>query len=276
MGLRINTNVNSLTAQHRLSGHRENLELTQDRLASGSRIVRPMDDAAGLAISENLRSTIRATGQNIKNAREGFLLLQTADGNLNEITNIVVRMKELATQAASDTNSDKERGYLDDEYQELKAEINRISASTLYNGRPLLNGEGGTIDIQVGPKNDDNVDRIKVANNYQIDLDSLGLDSSSIASAGGAREALEPTDLALDKIASVRGAIGAGESRLNSTIGGLMHYEENTSAAFSKIRDADIAHETAQLTKSNILSQAGVSVLAQANSAPQLALKLLG
>jgi flagellin len=276
MGLRINTNVNSLTAQHRLNEHRENLELTQDRLASGSRIVRPMDDAAGLAISENLRSTVRATGQNIKNAREGFLLLQTADGNLNEITNIVIRMKELATQAASDTNGDKERGYLDDEYQELKAEINRISASTLYNGRPLLNGEGGMVEIQVGPKNNDSVDRIQVANNFQVDLDSLGLDSASIASADGAREVLEPTDLALDKIASVRGAIGAGESRLNSTLGSLTHYEENTSAAYSKIRDADVAFETAQLTKSNILSQAGVSVLAQANSSPQLALKLLG
>jgi flagellin len=165
---------------------------------------------------------------------------------------------------------------LDDEYQELKAEINRISASTLYNGRPLLNGEGGMVEIQVGPKNNDSVDRIHVANNFHVDLEQLGLDSSSIANADGAREALEPTDLALDKIASVRGAIGAGESRLNSSIGSLMHYEENTSAAYSKIRDADIAHETAQLTKSNILSQAGVSVLAQANSAPQLALKLLG
>lgn len=276
MGLRINTNVNSLTAQHRLNTHRENLERTQDRLASGSRITRAMDDAAGLAISENLRSTVRATGQNIKNANEGFLLLQTADGNINEITNIVIRMKELAVQAASDTNGDKERGYLNDEYQELKAEVDRISASTLYNGRPLLNGEGGMVEIQVGPKNDSQVDRIQVANNFHIDLSSLGLDSSSIDSAEGAREALEPTDLALDKIASVRGAIGAGESRLNSTIGGLMHYEENTSAAYSKIRDADMAHETAQLTKASILSQAGISVLAQANSAPQLALKLLG
>lgn len=276
MGLRINTNVNSLTAQHRLQGHRENMELTQDRLSSGSRIVRAMDDAAGLAISENLRSTVRATGQNIKNAREGFLLLQTADGNLNEITNIVIRMKELATQAASDTNGDKERGYLDEEYQQLKLELNRIAASTLYNGRPLLNGEGGVVEIQVGPKSVDGVDRIAVASNFKVDLENLGLDTFSINSADGAREALEPTDLALDKIASVRGAIGAGESRLNSTIGSLMHYEENTSAAYSIIRDADVAHETAQLTKANILSQAGVSVLAQANSSPQLALKLLG
>jgi len=235
-----------------------------------------MDDAAGLAISENLRSTVRATGQNIKNAREGFLLLQTADGNLNEITNIVIRMKELATQAASDTNGDKERGYLDEEYQQLKLELNRIAASTLYNGRPLLNGEGGEVDIQVGPKSVDGVDRIRVAANFQVDLESLGLADFDIRSTEGARLALEPTDLALDKIASVRGAIGAGESRLNSTLGSLMHYEENTSAAYSIIRDADMAHETAQLTKANILSQAGVSVLAQANSSPQLALKLLG
>ena len=276
MGLRINTNVNSLTAQHRLQSHRESLEATSDRLASGSRIVKAMDDAAGLAISENLRSTVRATGQNIKNAREGFLLLQTADGNLNEMTNIVIRMKELVTQAASDTNGDKERSYLNDEYQELKAEIDRISASTLYNGRPLLNGNGGIIDIQVGPNNQDSVDRVRVASNFHVDLETLGMDGFSIATAEGARDALEPTDWALDKIASVRGAIGAGESRLNSTIGSLMHYEENTSAAYSKIRDADIAHETAQLTKANILSQAGVSVLAQANSFPQLALKLLG
>jgi len=276
MGLRINTNVNSLTAQHRLNEHRENLELTQDRLASGSRIIRAMDDAAGLAISENLRSTVRATGQNIKNAREGFLLLQTADGNLNEITNIVIRMKELATQSASDTNGDKERAYLDDEYQQLKLELNRISDSTTYNGRSLLNGEGGVVDIQVGAKNSESVDRIRVSSDFKVNLESLGLDDHSIGTAEGAREALEPTDAALDKIASVRGAIGAGESRLNSTLGSLTHYEENTSAAYSKIRDADVAFETAQLTKSNILSQAGVSVLAQANSSPQLALKLLG
>lgn len=276
MGLRINTNVQSLTAQHRLGVTREKLEHTQDKLSSGSRIIQAQDDAAGLAISENLRSTVRATGQNIKNARDGILLLQTADGALNEITNILIRMKELSTQAASDTNGDKERAYLDNEYQQLKMELDRISNSTIYNGRPLLNGEGGEIAIQVGPQNQEVKDRILVSANFQINLDALGLDGFDIQSADSAREALEPTDDALDKIASVRGAIGAGESRLNTAVGSLMHYEENTSAAYSKIRDADIAFETSELAKQGILTQAGVSVLAQANASPQLALKLLG
>lgn len=276
MGLRINTNVQSIVAQHRLNNTRENLAHTQDKLSSGSRIIKAMDDAAGLAISENIRATLRATGQNIKNANDGFLLLQTADGALNEVTNIVIRMKELATQAASDTNGDKERSYLDGEYQALKAELDRISETTLFNGRPLLNGEGGEIAIQVGPNNDDIKDRIMVSANFKINTDELGLSGFEIGSADGARETLEPTNLSLDIIAAVRGSIGAAESRLNSTVSNLMAYEENLSGAYSKIRDADLAYETAQFAKYNILAQAGVAVLSQANSSPQLALKLLG
>jgi len=234
-----------------------------------------MDDAAGLAISEHLRATIRSTGQNIRNAQNGFFLLQTADGALNEVTNIVIRMKELAVSAASDTNGDQERGYLDNEYQALKSEINRISETTLFNGRPLLNGEGGELDIQVGPHNVDNADRINISANMNVSLSELGLDGNEIASADAARASLDPTDAALDSIAFLRGAIGAGESRLSSTIANLQVYEENVSGAFSQIRDTDIAFESAQLAKYSILSQAGVSILAQANSSPQLALKLL-
>lgn len=276
MGLRINTNVQSLTAQHRLQINREQLGHTQDKLSSGSRITQAMDDAAGLAISENIRATMRATGQNIKNANDGTLLLQTADGALNEVTNIVIRMKELATQAASDTNGDKERSYLDNEYQALKSELDRITETTLFNGRPLLNGEGGEIQIQVGPNNIEDQDRIQVSANFKVNLEELGLKGFEIGTADGARETLEPTNAALDKISAVRGKIGAAESRLNTTVGSLAIYEENLSGAFSKIRDADLAHETAQFAKFNILTQAGVSVLAQANASPQLALKLLG
>ena len=145
MGLRINTNVESLIAQHRLAKSREAQEHTQNKLSSGSRIIKSKDDAAGLAISENVRAGVRAAGQNIKNAQNGFFLLQTAEGALNEITNIVIRMKELAVQASSDTNGDKERGYLDNEYQALKSELDRISETTLFNGRPLLTGEGGEV-----------------------------------------------------------------------------------------------------------------------------------
>lgn len=276
MGLRINTNVQSLASQHRLEESQDALKTTQNRLSSGSRIIRPMDDAAGLAISESLKATLRCTNQNIKNAQDGFFVLQTADGALNEITNIVIRMKELATQASSDTNGDRERLYLDKEYQQLKSELNRISETTLFNGRPLLNGEGGEIAIQVGPNNAEAKDRILVSSNFEVNLNTLGLADFQIGDADGSRGSLEQTQRALDKIADVRGEIGAAESRLNSSIGALKFYEENTSGAFSQIRDADVAHETSELTKYNILSQAGTAILAQANQTPQLALKLLG
>jgi len=185
-------------------------------------------------------------------------------------------MKELATQASSDNNGDRERLYLDKEYQQLKSELDRISETTLFNGRPLINGQGGTISIQVGPNNQEEKDRILVSTNFEVNLNTLGLSDFQIGDADGARGTLEQTQRALDKIADVRGEIGAAESRLNSGISALKFYEENTSAAFSQIRDADVAHETSELTKHNILSQAGTAVLAQANSAPQLALKLLG
>ncbi|NBY21094.1 flagellin FliC [bacterium] len=226
MGLRINTNVQSLSSQHRLEESQDSLKTTQNRLSSGSRINRPMDDAAGLAISESLRATMRATNQNIKNAHDGFYVLQTADGALNEMTNIVIRMKELATQASSDTNGDRERLYLDKEYQQLKLELDRISETTLFNGRPLLNGEGGEILIQVGPNNSEEKDRILVSSNFEVNLGTLGLSDFQIGDADGARGTLEQTQRALDKIADVRGEIGAGESRLNSSISALKYYEE--------------------------------------------------
>lgn len=275
MGLRINTNVQSLVAQNRLQQSREGMGHTQDKMASGSRIVKAMDDAAGLAISENLRASIRSTSQNIRNAHDGFGLLQTADGALNEISNIIIRMKELAVQAASDTNGDKERGYLDREYQQLKLELERISLVTTFNGRPVLNGEGGEIEVQIGGNNNDFEDRVLVSSNFNVRLSELGLDNLSIGTREDARSALEPINFAQDRIADTRGAIGAGESRLNSTLGSLTHYVENISAAYSQIRDADLALETANLAKFNILTQAGISVLAQANSTPSLALKLL-
>jgi flagellin len=276
MGLRINTNVQSLSAQHRLATTTEHLGHTQQKMASGSRIVKAMDDAAGLAISENLRAQMRATGQNIKNANDAFGMLQTADGALYEISNIMIRMKELAVQASSDTNGDKERGYLDNEYQQLKLELERIAQTTTFNGNPLLTGEGGQVSIQVGANNDDFKDRVVVSADMKITLDELGLDGLTVADREGAREALDPIAFAQDKVAAIRGVIGAGESRLNSTVGYLTQFEENITGAFSQIRDADLAVETANFAKYNILSQAGVAVLAQANNSPALALKLLG
>lgn len=276
MGLRIKTNVQSLVAQHKLHDNREKLEATQNRLASGSGIIKAKDDAAGLAISESLRSTMRSNAQNIKNTQNAFFLLETADNAINEVTNIVIRMKELAVQAASDTNGDKERGYLNHEYQALKSELDRISESTLFNGRPLLNGEGETISIQVGPNNNAAIDRIKISTGFKINTESLGVADLKITSVEGAREALNPIGSALEVIAEVRGAIGAGESRLDTTMRSLMVYSENITGAYSQIRDADMALETAEYAKSNILNQASVAILAQANQMPALALKLLG
>lgn len=275
MGLRINTNVQSLVAQNRLAKTRDSLDHTQTKMATGSRIVRPMDDAAGLAISENLRADMRSTQQNIRNAQMGFFMLDTADGALNEISNIVIRMKELAVQAASDTNGDRERSYLDMEYQELKSEIDRISASTTFNGRPLLNAAGETIEIQVGPNNIDEKDRVTVAAGFDVTAASLGVADLELSTNTDARDALDPIQDALTQIARTRGAIGAAESRLNSTVQNLGSYEENITKAFSQIRDADFAVETSNFAKYNILSQAGTSVLTQANTSPQLALKLM-
>lgn len=276
MGLRIRTNVQSIAAQHRLHENREKLEHTQNKLASGSRIIKAMDDAAGLAISESLRASLRATGQNIKNTQNATFLLQTADSAMNEVGNIVIRMKELAVQAASDTNGDKERGYLDNEYQALKQELDRIANSTLFNGRPLLNGEGKTLAIQVGPNNNPEIDRILVSTGFKITSETLGLGDLNVTTAEKAREAIDPINGALEVMAKTRGTIGAGESRLNTTMNSLMQYEENVSGAFSQIRDADMALETADYAKFNILNQSSVAVLAQANQMPSLALKLLG
>jgi len=275
MGLRINTNVQSMHAQHKLDDTRQNLEHTQNKLASGSRIIKAMDDAAGLAISESLRATIRSTGKNITNAHDGMFVLETADGALDEITGIIIRMKELSIQAASDTVGDKERGYLHNEYSTLENEMNRISRATIFNGRPLLTGEGGALTIQVGPNNVEEIDRITLGTNYEINSDALGISGLGIDSADGARGAIDSFNNALDKIAYVRGAIGASEASLSSTIRNLTQFEENISGAFAQIRDADMAFETAEQAKYNIMTQAGVSVLAQANASPQIALKLL-
>lgn len=274
-GLRINTNVPSLVAQHRLELTKEQLDHTNNKLASGSRITKAMDDASGLAISDNLQATLRATGANIREANNGIYLLHTADGALNYVTNMVIRMKELATAAASDTNGETERSHLNNEVQSLKSEIDRISRSTRFNGRPLLTGEGGEVSIQVGPLNDEAIDRVKLSTNLEINTNTLGIEDLDISTTEGARESLPIFHEALNGIAAARGAIGASEAALNQTIANLMQYEETLSGAFSQIRDADIAHETAQQAKLSILNQAGIAVLAQANNSPTMALKLL-
>ncbi|MGE0528477.1 MAG: flagellin [Bdellovibrionales bacterium] len=277
MSLRISTNVASLNAQKNLRSTNLLMDRSLARLSSGYRINQAADDAAGLAISENLRGQIRGLKQASRNSEDGVSLVQVAEGGLNEISNMLIRLRELGVQAASDTVGETERKFLDVEYQQLKSEIQRISEVTQFNGRDLLNGTGGIIDIQVGVYNDPFKDRISFNSSAaNSSLESLGLTAESLATKEQAQQSLATVDSAMTMVNAMRANFGAMQNRLNSTIANLAIAHENLSAANSRIRDTDVAAETAELTRNSILMQAGVSVLGQANSAQQIALKLLG
>ncbi len=276
MGLRIATNVASLNAQRNLGVTQRTSHQAMERLSSGLRINRAADDAAGLAISENLRAQIRGLRQANRNANDGISLVQVAEGSLNEVSTSLIRLRELGVQAASDTIGDTERKFLDAEFQQLKSEIQRITDSTQFNGYDLLNGTGGLIDIQVGVHNDPFKDRISFnAGAANASLEALGLTAESVASKPGAQVTLTVIDDALTSVNAIRANFGALQNRLVSTSQNLLVADENFSAANSRIRDADIAAETSEFVRSNILLQAGISTLGQANNMQQMALKLL-
>jgi len=277
MGLRIGTNVSALNAQKNLYMTRINADRSMARLASGQRINQAADDAAGLAISENLKGQIRGMRQANRNANDGISLVQVAEGSLNEVSNMLIRFRELGVQASSDTIGDTERKFLDVEYQQLKSEVQRITESTKFNGYDLLNGTGGMIDIQVGVNNDPFQDRISFNSGAaNSSLEALGMVAESVATKEGAQMSLNVVDNALTSVNAIRANFGALQNRLVSTSNNLLIADENLSAANSRIRDTDVAAETSEMTRNNILLQAGVSVLGQANQSQQLALKLLG
>lgn len=277
MGLRINTNVSSLAAQRALGVTKFNLDNNFRKLSSGERITRAADDAAGLAISEKLKGHIRGLRQAKRNSDDGISLIQTAEGGLNEISSIIIRLRELAVQAASDTVGDTERSFSNLEFQSLKEELQRISKSADFNGRKLLDGTGGMVEIQVGIHNDPTNDRIRYnASDADATLETLGLASETIDNKVGAQTTLTRLDDALVRINGVRANLGALQNRLQSASNNIAVSEENLSAANSRIRDVDVASETAELAKNNILAQAGVSVLSQANQSTSAALKLIG
>ena len=276
MGLRISTNVTSLNAIRQLAMTRTNLDKALERLSSGSRINHSGDDAAGLAISENLRAQIKSLRQARRNAQDGISLIQVSEGGLTEIGNMLIRLRELAIQAASDTNGPVERSFSDREYQLLKQEIDRIANSTNFNGTALLNGHAGIFEIQVGSHNDAIIDRVIYdASISDATLQNLSLSSEGVSTKEGAQHSIGMVDNALIKINGIRADLGAIQNRLMSTINNISMTEESISSANSRIKDADIAEESSELTKQNILMQAGVSVLSQANSANHNALKLL-
>ncbi|NDD90735.1 flagellin FliC [bacterium] len=277
MGLRVNTNIQSLASQRNLTQNGINQQKALEKLASGSRINKSGDDAAGLAISEKLKSHIRSMKQATRNANDGVSLVQVAEGAMNEVSNILTRMRELSIQGASDTIGDAERSYIDKEVQQLKSEVDRIANSTEFNGRKLLNGSTPPLDIQVGIHSDSVNDRFVFdTQDKNSTVDSLGLNSVSTDSKAASQSNLEKIDQAMTRLSENRAGLGALQNRLGSTINNLMIYSENLAAANSRIRDTDMAEETSELTKASILTQATVSVLGQANQTPQLALKLIG
>jgi len=276
MGLRINTNVASLNAQRHLRGTRLGLDKSLEKLASGSRINRAGDDAAGLAISENLRAQVRGLVQAQRNAEDGVSLVQIAEGGLNEISNILIRLRELAVQAASDTIGPTERRFLNVEYEQLLQEVDRIASSTEFNGIPLLNGTGAIFDIQIGTRNDPINDRLTFdASSADVNVAALGVNLTSVSDKVSAQNSLSAIDQAIVSVSAIRADFGALQNRLQSTVNNLMISIENLSAANSRIRDTDIAAESSELTKNSILQQAGIAVLAQANNSDSMALQLL-
>lgn len=277
MAYRINTNISSLVAQRSLGASEEKQSVTLNRLSTGSRITRSADDAAGLAISEKLRGDIRSSRQAERNVSDGVSLIQIAEGGLNELTNILIRLKELSVQSASDTVSDTERGFSDIEFQSLKDELNRITSVTKFNGIRLLDGSGDYFEIQAGIGNDDFEDRIAFdASEADVRTVKLGVDSLGVSSKLKAQEGLDKLDDAISSVAGSRAIIGAVHSRLNSATLNLQFSIENQAAARSRISDADYAKESSENARQNILVQTGTAVLAQANLQSQSALKLLG
>jgi len=278
MGLRINTNLPSLVAQRNLRANRLSLDQSLERLSSGSRINNAGDDAAGLAVSESLRAQISGMNQSERNIQDGISVIQIAEGALSEISNILIRLRELGVQSSSDTVGSQERKYIDIEYQHVLDEIDRISHSTSFNGVPLLAGNKNAFEIQIGAGNNPAIDRVNLFDplSSDINLVSLGINVSSVSDKLSAQNSLETVDQAIKNVNSLRSEFGAIQNRLNSSLNNLMINRENLTSANSRIHDSDIAKEATELTKNNILMESGISVLTQANSSLKSALNLLG
>lgn len=275
--MKVNTNVASIFGQHALGRSNSALNTNFERLSTGLRINRAADDAAGLGVSEALRAEVRGMQQAMRNTNDGISIIQTAEGSLNEVQSIIQRLRELAVQAASDTLDTGERSYIETEKNQLVAEIDRLASTTSFNGVSLLTtASNSNIEVQVGANNSAN-DRITINLDSALASD-LGIDTGTLdfTSAAGARSGLDLLDTALASVSADRASLGAVQNRLQSAYQALANAVENLSSAESQIRDADIAHETAEMSRNQVLQQAGVSVLAQANQAPQAMLKLLG
>ena len=277
MGLRIATNIASQSVQKNLKEVSNAGNTQLEKLSSGKRITKASDDAAGLAIATNLEAQTKGLRQASRNANDGVSLVQTAEGGLNETSNILIRLRELTIQAASDTVGDSERGFLDKEYQQLSKEVDRISDSTVFNGTQLLNGQGkGKMDFQVGAFSGEQ-------NKISFDTDStnssasaIGTGSTNISNKDDALDSIGNIDKAIQKVSGQRADLGSIQSRLQSTIKNLEVQTINQDSARSVIQDVDVAEASAALASNTVVKNAAVSTLAQANQIPNAALRLIG
>jgi flagellin len=273
MALIINNNPASISAQRNLSVSTNQLGRSVERLSSGLRITRAADDAAGLGLSESLRAQIRSINQSVRNSSDGISLTQIADGAASTIGNLLSRLRELSSQSASGTVGNTERSYIDQEFVALRSEIDRIATVTEFNGQALTSGSSISFSIAIGFRSGS-------GNSLSLDLNditttSLGISSVNVSTSANASSALANIDSAISAVATARAEYGSIQNRFEATIANLQVTSENLTAAESRIRDADVAHETSVFTKNQILVQTGISVLAQANNLPQQALALL-
>jgi flagellin len=275
-GISLQTNVASLNAQRMTNRTSQGLGKSMERLSSGFRINSAQDDAAGLGISERLKSQVRGLAQASRNANDGLSVIQTAEGVMSEISDIVIRMRELSVQASSDSVTSTERSYINTEFGELKSEINRLVKSTKFNGQTLLDGSFTSKDFQVGFEKGDATDFVIQISVSKVNATGLALTGTTTDTKTNAQAAMASLDTALDSLNSARATLGAKGNRFLTAAAAVAVTSENLSAANSRIRDADIAVETSTFSKNQVLMQAGVSMLSQANAQPQMALRLLG
>jgi len=276
MGISLQTNVGSINAQRHTNQTGNKMSQAMQRLSSGFRINSAQDDAAGLGISERLKSQVRGMAQASRNASDGLSVVQTAEGVMSEVSDILIRMRELSVQSASDSVTGTERGYINTEFTELKDEINRLVKSTKYNGEKLLDGSYTSKDFQVGFEKGDATDFVIQVSIANVNASGLSIASSVADTKTNAKASMAALDSALDSLNSARATLGAKGNRLMSAAAAVDVTRENLAAANSRIRDTDVAVETSNFAKQQVLMQAGVSMLSQANAQPQLALRLLG
>ncbi len=276
MGIRLSTNTTSLGVQREIRQVRDRQDRSFEKIASGSRITRASDDAAGLSISEKLKAGIRSMQMASRNSNDGISVIQTAEGAVQEVHNILIRLRELSVQAGSDILGEAERSYTNQEFQHLKGEIFRIAHTTKYNGTPLLNGMGGTLEFQVGIEGSARYDRLQYqAGEANITPANLGLASAHVANKNSALENLSNIDQAMDKVSSFRSYLGGMQGALAANVQNMDSHRVNSAESNSRLRDTDMALESANQIQSNIIVQASGALLSQANQLPREALRLL-